>query len=32
MAKINLRDYYPFCNTDIFLEISDEGKRQTVHT
>lgn len=24
MAKINLRDYYPFCNHDIFLDIPDE--------
>ncbi|KHL91681.1 RNA polymerase sigma24 factor [Paenibacillus sp. IHB B 3415] len=24
MATINLRDYYPFCNHDIFLDIPDE--------
>jgi len=24
MAKINLRDYYPFCTHDIFLDIPDE--------
>ncbi|CUX37666.1 RNA polymerase sigma factor [Clostridium sp. C105KSO15] len=24
MAKINLRDFYPFYNTDIFIEIPDE--------
>ncbi|SEK25005.1 RNA polymerase sigma-70 factor, ECF subfamily [Paenibacillus sp. cl141a] len=24
MTKINLRDYYPFCNHDIFLEIPHE--------
>ena len=24
MAKINLRDFYPFYNTDLFIEISDE--------
>ena len=26
MAKINLRDYYPFYNSDFFVEISDEIK------
>lgn len=24
MAKINLRDFYPFYNTDLFIEIPDE--------
>ncbi len=24
MAKINLRDYYPFYNTDFFLDVPDE--------
>jgi RNA polymerase sigma-70 factor (ECF subfamily) len=24
MAKINLRDYYPFYNEDIFIDVSDE--------
>lgn len=24
MAKINLRDYYPFYNTDLFIDIPDE--------
>ncbi|MFM1654053.1 RNA polymerase sigma factor [Brevibacillus sp. B_LB10_24] len=24
MAKINLRNFYPFCNHDIFLDIPDE--------
>lgn len=24
MPKINLRDFYPFYNTDLFIEISDE--------
>ena len=26
MAKINLRDYYPFYNSDLFVEIPDEIK------
>ncbi|WRS27401.1 sigma-70 family RNA polymerase sigma factor [Oscillospiraceae bacterium MB08-C2-2] len=26
MAKINLRDYYPFYNSDFFIEIPDEIK------
>lgn len=26
MAKINLRDFYPFYNTDLFIEIPDEVK------
>ena len=24
MTTINLRDYYPFCNSDLFIEVSDE--------
>lgn len=24
MTTINLRDYYPFCNNDLFIEVSDE--------
>ena len=24
MIRINLRDYYPFCNNDLFIEVSDE--------
>ncbi len=24
MAKINLRDYYPFYNSDIYIEIPDD--------
>lgn len=24
MSIINLRDYYPFCNSDLFIEVSEE--------
>lgn len=24
MTTINLRNYYPFCNSDLFIEVSDE--------
>ena len=24
MTTINLREYYPFCNNDLFIEVSDE--------
>ncbi len=24
MTTINLRDYYPFCNSNLFIEVSDE--------
>lgn len=26
MGKINLRDFYPFCNADFFVEIPNEIK------
>ena len=32
MAKINLRDYYPFYNADLFIDIPDEVAAVLVET